>query len=239
VKASLAVPLLAIVALLMLAIAGPAYQLGVLPLSFAFGVLRWAAYVGIVAAIANAIVVVLAYRGGQRLRLALSVVAIVIAIGTIAVPLRWQLAAKAAPPIHDISTDLQNPPSFSAILPLRQGAANGLDRPAATNAAQRQFYGDIQPITLPMPREEVFEEAYELMQEREWQVINADKDKGIIEATDSTPWFGFKDDVVVRLTPWGSGTRVDMRSVSRIGVSDIGTNAKRVRDYLNDLKRGK
>lgn len=239
VNASLVVPVVAVVALLMLAIAGPAYQLGILPLAYAFALLRWAAYVAIVAAVGNAIALVLAYRGGKRVRIALSGVAIVIAVATMAVPLRWQLAAQAAPPIHDISTDLENPPSFTAMLPLRQGAPNGLDRPPATSAAQRQFYGDIQPITLPMPREEVFEEAYELMQEREWQVIDADKDKGILEATDSTPWFGFKDDVVVRITPWGSGTRVDMRSVSRIGVSDVGTNAKRVREYLRDLKQGK
>jgi len=72
-------------------------------------------------------------------------------------------------------------------------------------------------------------------QEAGWQIVTADKSSGRIEATDTTRWFGFKDDVVVRLTPWGAGTRVDLRSVSRMGRSDIGTNARRIRQYLNRL----
>ena len=57
------------------------------------------------------------------------------------------------------------------------------------------------------------------------------------EAIDATSWFGFKDDIVVRLTPWGSGTRVDVRSASRIGVSDAGTNAQRIREFLAELQQ--
>ena len=81
----------------------------------------------------------------------------------------------------------------------------------------------------------VFESAKRL-QEEGWDIVTADKSSGRIEATDTTRWFGFKDDVVVRLTPWGAGTRVDVRSVSRIGRSDIGTNARRIRQYLDQLQ---
>jgi uncharacterized protein (DUF1499 family) len=73
-------------------------------------------------------------------------------------------------------------------------------------------------------------------QEDGWQIVTADKSTGRIEATDTTRWFGFKDDIVVRLTPWGAGTRVDLRSVSRVGRSDIGTNARRIRRYLDRLQ---
>ena len=70
-----------------------------------------------------------------------------------------------------------------------------------------------------------------------WRIVTADKASGRIEATDTTRWFGFEDDVVVRLTPWGSGTRVDVRSVSRIGRSDVGTNARRIRRYLRHSEK--
>ncbi|HJR53568.1 MAG TPA: DUF1499 domain-containing protein, partial [Gemmatimonadota bacterium] len=57
-------------------------------------------------------------------------------------------------------------------------------------------------------------------------------DRGRIEATATTPWFGFKDDVVVRIRPEAGGSRVDVRSVSRVGRSDVGTNARRIEEYL-------
>ena len=69
-----------------------------------------------------------------------------------------------------------------------------------------------------------------------WEIVKADPAAGLIEATDTTRWFGFVDDVVIRVTPWGSGTRVDLRSVSRVGRSDIGTNAERIRDFLAALQ---
>ena len=79
------------------------------------------------------------------------------------------------------------------------------------------------------------DKALGIAQTEGWQIVTADKSKGRIEATDTTRWFGFTDDIVVRLTPWGAGTRVDVRSVSRIGRSDIGTNARRIRRYLAQL----
>ena len=70
-----------------------------------------------------------------------------------------------------------------------------------------------------------------------WKIVAADSTAGRIEATATTPWFGFKDDVVVRVRPEGSGSRIDVRSVSRVGQSDVGTNARRIRAYLADLAR--
>jgi uncharacterized protein (DUF1499 family) len=70
-----------------------------------------------------------------------------------------------------------------------------------------------------------------------WQVIDANEKEGRIEATDTTFWFGFKDDIVVRITPTAGGSRIDVRSVSRVGRSDLGTNAKRVRGYLKKIQQ--
>jgi uncharacterized protein (DUF1499 family) len=66
-----------------------------------------------------------------------------------------------------------------------------------------------------------------------WKIVDENQAEGRIEATATTLWFGFKDDVVIRIAPSpGNGTRVDIRSVSRVGLSDLGTNARRIRTFL-------
>jgi uncharacterized protein (DUF1499 family) len=82
----------------------------------------------------------------------------------------------------------------------------------------------------------VFNRALDVAQRMGWELVAADQASGRIEATDTTTWFGFKDDIVVRVTSWGSGARVDMRSVSRVGRSDVGTNARRIREFLDALQ---
>ena len=221
----------------LLALAGPMYRIGILGLPSAFGVLRWAAYVGIVAMLAALVVGVWTYLRRLHLPFVVAVLALVIGGVAMAIPYRWQRAAETAPPIHDISTDLENPPAFKAIVPLRRGAPNGLERTAAVADEQRKGYPDIEPLTVPQPRDQAFNRAMAVIQPLGWEVVSADKASGIIEATDTTTWFGFKDDISVRLTPWGSGTRVDVRSVSRVGRSDVGTNARRVREFLDALRQ--
>jgi len=223
-------------ALLVLALAGPMYRLGMLALPSAFGLLRWAAYIGMVAIIVALAAGVWGYW--RRLRLPLVVAALAALIGLVAVgiPYRWQREAQSAPPIHDISTDLENPPAFKAVVAERSHAPNGLERTGDVAEQQRSGYPDIQPLTVPQPRDQVFDKAMMIVQSRGWEVVSADRASGLIEATDTTTWFGFKDDIAVRVTPWGSGTRVDVRSVSRVGVSDVGTNARRIREFLDALR---
>jgi uncharacterized protein (DUF1499 family) len=69
-----------------------------------------------------------------------------------------------------------------------------------------------------------------------WEVVASDAATGRIEATATSRWFGFKDDVVVRIRPEGAGSRVDVRSMSRVGVGDLGANAERVREFLAKLR---
>ena len=95
---------------------------------------------------------------------------------------------------------------------------------------------DLAPITLSIPSDQAFDRALAAAQEAGWRIVTADKGSGRIEATDTTRWFGFQDDIAVRLTPWGAGTRVDVRSVSRVGRSDVGTNARRISRYLDALQ---
>jgi uncharacterized protein (DUF1499 family) len=223
-------------ALLLLALAGPMYRIGILALPSAFGLLRWAAYLGIVALIVAVAAGAWAYFRRLRLPFVVAALGLLVGLVALAIPYRWQRAAQSVPPIHDISTDLENPPAFKAVIAARQEAPNGLERTADLADQQRTGYPDIEPLTLSQPRDQVFDRAMAVIGSLGWEVVNADKASGIIEATDTTTWFGFKDDIAVRLTPWGSGTRVDVRSVSRVGVSDVGTNARRIREFFAALR---
>ena len=226
----------AAIALVVLALAGPAYRLGVLSLQNAFSVLRWAAYIGATGLIVALAAGALARARRSRGRLVLAVLAFIGALTAFAIPFQLQRNARALPPIHDLTTDLENPPAFDAVVPLRVDAPNKLDRSPQLAEQQRAGYPDLAPMTLPTPMGQTFDRALAAAQKAGWEIVTADKGSGRIEATDTTRWFGFKDDVVVRLTPWGSGTRVDVRSVSRIGRGDIGTNARRIRKYLQMLQ---
>ena len=237
-RLSLVATLVGGIALLLLAAAGPGYRIGLFSLEFAlFSMMRWAAYAGTAAIVVSAIAIYWTQRQRQRAALALAIVALVVGIAAAAVPFQWQRRAAGVPPIHDISTDLENPPVFKAIVPLRAEAPNSLDRSADLGDQQRRGYPDIQPLTLAVPPDRAFDDALQTAQAMDWEIVSADKSTGMIEATDTTAWFGFRDDLAVRLTPWGSGTRVDVRSVSRVGVSDTGTNARRIREFLGSLQQ--
>lgn len=217
---------------LLLLLTGPGYRIGVWALPTAFAVMRWATYGGIAAATLAA-----AALWHARGRSPLGALALVIAIIVVGVPLRFQRMAAAAPPIHDITTDTANPPEFRAVVPLRTDARNPLDYSQEVARQQREAYPDIKPLIVEMPAAQVFDRASRAAREAGWEIVEISAENWRIEATDTTPFFGFKDDVVVRLTPIGNRTVVDVRSVSRIGRGDAGTNARRIREYLAALSR--
>jgi uncharacterized protein (DUF1499 family) len=234
-RLSLVALVVALLGLLLLGAAGPVYRAG-LSLETAFGVLRWGGYVG-AAGIGAGIAAMLAARWRHQRQAAwVAGLALVTGIAAVGIPYSWQRRAGSVPPIHDITTDLDNPPEFQAIVPLRADAPNTLERPPVLVQQQREGYPDLAPLTLPLPPDRVFNRALDVAARLGWEVVESDQPSGRIEAVDTTYWFGFKDDVVVRVTPWGSGTRVDVRSVSRVGRSDVGTNARRIRDFLDDLQ---
>jgi uncharacterized protein (DUF1499 family) len=217
--------------------AGLGYRLGWWPLDTGFAVLRYAAY-GAIAAIAVSVLgLVLARPGGQRRGLYRALAGLVIGAVVFGVPWSYLRAAQQVPPIHDITTDTENPPPFVAILPLRADAANPPDYGGEEVAAQqRAAYPDIQALSTQLPPERSFEEALATAVDQGWEIVAAVPSEGRIEATDTTLWWGFKDDVVIRITPEDSGSRVDIRSKSRVGIGDIGTNAARIEAYLEQLE---
>jgi uncharacterized protein (DUF1499 family) len=232
------VPLIAVgvaaLGLVVLGIAGPAYRLGA-ALPTAYAIMRWAEYIGLVALLIATGGVVYAYRQRKWSGAIVSVLALIVALTTIVIPLTWQRRAQGLPLIHDVTTDLENPPAFQAVLAKRGNAPNSLERSPQLAVLQRDGYPDLAPITLPTPPATTFDRALAVAQAGGWEIVTADKSSGRIEATETTRWFGFTDDVVIRLTPWGAGTRVDVRSASRAGAGDLGRNARRIRQFLDDL----
>jgi uncharacterized protein (DUF1499 family) len=159
-------------------------------------------------------------------------------LGLVVGGIPWQMkrTAQRVPPIHDITTDTDDPPRFADILPLRKYSPNSADYGGPDLAAQqRAAYPDIQPVTFRMPTQQVFTQAVKAADAMGWDIVAADPEEGRIEATDTTLWFGFKDDIVIRIQSRGDQSRVDVRSVSRVGKSDVGANAQRIRAYLRKL----
>jgi uncharacterized protein (DUF1499 family) len=174
-------------------------------------------------------------RSGLRTARGRAAIALVLGIAAAAPPLYLYTQVQQLPKIHDITTNPDDPPAFEAVLPLRQGARNAVDYPPSTAAEQRKGYPDIAPLLLPLAPPQAFERAVLVARAMGWDIVASTPERLRLEATDTTLLFGFKDDIVVRITPHAGGSVVDVRSLSRVGGSDFGTNARRVRAYLGRL----
>ncbi len=161
----------------------------------------------------------------------------VIVVAVIVVLLTWAKLVHRMVPIHDITTDTHDPPQFVVVLSLRAAARNsavyGGDDVAAI---QRDAYPDIAPVDLAVSPAAAFAKAHAAAIAMGWALISTDSGAGRIEATATTRLFRFKDDIVIRVRSHGGGSRVDVRSASRIGKSDVGKNAARVRESIERLR---
>ncbi len=227
---------LALLCVLAAMLSGFGHRFGWWHYRFAFSILRWAAYVALViAGVSLALAAVAAWQGSWR-PFALALLAVAMALGTAAVPWSYLRVARAVPPIHDISTDTQNPPRFVAVLALRANAPNAAEYAGAMVAEQqRRAYPDIVALQSSLPPARIFPFVEAVARALGWKVVAIAPEEGRLEATDTTLWYGFKDDIVVRVARERSGSRVDVRSVSRVGRSDLGANAARIRAFLREL----
>ena len=230
---------LAVVALGLLAVGPIGWRAGWWHFRFAFLTLMpWAAYFGIAALVVSVLTLLLGRARIESRGIAIAIVAFATG-GLIAyVPWHYDQIRQQVPPIHDITTDPDNPPAFVAVAALREAA--GPDRVTYEGARiaeqQRLAYPEIVPMTLSLPPAAVFNRALDTAQRMGWTIVAADDAAGRIEASDRSRWFGFTDDIVIRITPSESGSRIDLRSSSRVGRSDFGVNAARVERYLSALR---
>ena len=230
---------LAAVAVVLLGLAPLGWRAGWWSYRFSLlSLLPWAAYFGI-AAVAVSVVAFLLGRSRILWRgVAIAVIAFVVGGLTAYVPWHYDQIRRAVPPIHDITTDPDNPPGFVAVVTARKAeGANPVAYEGAELAdQQRRAYPDIAPFNLSLGRDAAFARALETAKHMGWTIVAADDPAGRIEASDRSRWMGFTDDIVIRVTATDSGSRVDMRSSSRLGRSDFGVNAARIRAYLTALR---
>jgi hypothetical protein len=144
---------------------------------------------------------------------------------------------RGGPMINDFTTDLADPPSFAnaARLPANQG--RDMAYPRAFEAMQRGCCADLRPARVPLGAKEALARAQAVAQGNGWQITSTDAEAGTMEAIATTPLFGFHDDIAIRVRPDGDGTsRIDMRSKSRDGKGDMGTNVARIRAFVREVE---
>jgi uncharacterized protein (DUF1499 family) len=199
-----------------------------------FRILNWAAYFGIAGTVLSLVGAILGRPGKGRRGFLLAVAGIVLGALAFGVPGNLYRTAKRVPMIHDITTDTENPPTFVSVLALRKDAPNSATYGGPEIAAlQHAAYPDLRPLVSNIPPAQAYERARSVARQMCWKIVDENPPEGRIEATATTRWFGFKDDVVIRIAPAAdNGSRVDVRSVSRVGRSDVGTNARRIRAFL-------
>jgi len=215
---------------------GYGYQWDIWPLGLAFTLLRYSAYAAIAVSVISLISIWFLRKSRAR-AISYAVIAFLFTGIISGTALYWQHRAQSVPPIHDITTDFDNPPEFVAMVRLRADAPNPHEYDAEQASSQRQAYPQIEPLYIDYELQEVMDVAVMIVTQRGWELVAINRNDGRIEATEKLPWFGFKDDVVLRFIEDEEGhTRVDMRSKSRVGRSDLGVNARRIHQFLNELE---
>ncbi len=173
---------------------------------------------------------------------ALALIGVVVGVAPGAAFYRQYRLAHTVPPINDIATDLANPPAYVTAAANDFWRGKDMSYPVGFADSVRRGYPDLGSLVLPLPAARAYHLAHATaMDMSRWEVTGRDSAAaggGRLEATATTKWFGFKDDVVIRVAPRGPDSAViDMRSKSRVGKSDVGANAARIRSYFAALKR--
>jgi uncharacterized protein (DUF1499 family) len=232
---------LAVLALVLLAIAPIGWRAGWWHFRFAFSWLMTSSgLLALTAVIVSLPSLILGWATLDTRVMVMGLVALILGAILVYVPWQYNRTRSTVPRIHDITTDTENPPAFAAVLPARaaENAASAVYEGPDLAKLQKAAYPDVTPLKVRWPNGEAFEQALEVARAMPgWTIIASDPSVGHIEASQSSRWFHFVDDIVIRVTADGSGSRIDMRSLSRQGRSDFGVNAARIRAYMGELKK--
>ena len=228
-------------------ISGPLYQLGLIslgtallkflkiPITYGVGIAGILAIIAIVSSIRT-------YQAQFYKHSHAAIVSLFLSFFIISIP--YSLLDLKAPMIHEVSTDLESPPKFIKILNLRKNSPNASDytpvvsrygKTVNVRDEQERYYPNIKSLRVKSIKD-LFSIAEASVKKMEWTLISSNKEKGIIEAYDKSFWYGFIDDIVIRITKKEEETIVDIRSKSRVGFGDFGANAKRIRKFLTLFK---
>jgi len=231
---------LAAVALIMLALGPIGWRAGWWHFRVGFFYLMpWAGYFGVAAVMVAVLALVLGRAVISWPGVVIGIVAFIAGGLTAYAPLHYYAMGGKYPPIDDITTDTVNPPAFVAVVAslLAEDDNSATYGGARIAAQQRRAYPDIEPLVLAIPPVKAFAHALDTAHRMGWTIVDGDPVAGRIEANDRSRWFGFIDDIVIRITASGAGSKIDMRSSSRHGRGDFGVNAARIRAYLAALSQ--
>ncbi len=196
----------------------------------AFYIFGWATFIAIASLIILLIGIFKNFKNKQKKIFALSVVSILFNLPILTGAFLFNYTATLYPPINDISTDTKDPPSY-------WNMPSPMEYPEEKFASmQHEFYPDLIPLKIKQNPKKVFEKALKIVKNDGWKLVSKDEEEGQIEAVASSLFFGFKDEVVIRIKKSKDGTIVDVRSRSRIGKIDRGANARRIRKFIKALK---
>jgi uncharacterized protein (DUF1499 family) len=229
------------VAFCLLALAPLGWRLGFW--QYGFGLYRMMPVSGFVAVVAVILSVLALARDWSQLRLrdlAMLFIAVALGAALVYVPGQYWYTRNTVPPIHDITTDVDNPPTFNGVLAARaaEGAGSVDNRSPQLAEMQKAAYPDLAPVMTTLPVTRAFNEALDVAKSMpSWTIVSSDIDAGRIEASQQSRWFRFTDDIVIRVAGDEDGSRIDMRSTSRQGRSDYGVNAARIRTYMSALRK--
>jgi uncharacterized protein (DUF1499 family) len=230
---------LAVLAVVLLALAPIGWRTGLWHFRTSFSYLMApAAWVGIAAGVISLVALFWWTSNDTGTRI-MALAGLVIGALMFYMPWSYYHTLGTVPRIHDVATDTENPPIFSAAILTARAAeqGNSTDRDPKVAALQKQGYPDIAPVKTALPPAQAYERALAAAQGMSgWTIVTQDPASGRIEARQSTLFMGFTDDIVIRIAADGPGSRIDMRSESRQGISDFGVNANRVRGYIAALK---
>jgi hypothetical protein len=213
-----------------------------------FTVLQYSLFAAAAGVVIAVIAWALARRSAQSRLGLVNLFAILLGVGFLFYLGNQIATARSVPAIHDVATNLDDIPKFYRLVVRADNLKSipDLGRPGLAalpprerwKAVHREAYGDLRTVRVPWNVPETIERAEALARERGWEVVTSDPRLGILEAVDTSFFFRFKDNVLVRVRPApGGGSLVDMRSISRVGGSDVGVNAKRIRSFLSDLQQ--
>jgi len=227
----------ACVAAVVVASCGPLHRYLDVGVDVVISLFRYGFYVA-AGAVALALATIVPTRPGERRRgFVAAVLALIIGLCAAASPFTLFLQAVGAPRINDITTDTLDPPPMLVTLEMRR--AEAVTAPAYPGQAfadlQHTAYPDIAPIMIDVPPSDAFKRVDAVAMSMGWDVVARAPNDGRLEAVATTRWFGFHDDIVVRIRPDGAGSRIDIRSKSRVGRSDLGVNARRIRAFAKML----
>jgi hypothetical protein len=224
------------IGILIILVTGPGHRFGILGVQTSLLGYMAAVLLMVVAMVAGIAGLGMTSGSAGSASAALTWLAVIVAVAMTWNNFNWFQKARAAPPIHDITTDTVNPPEFVDVLPLRADAPNPPEYGGEEiSTKQREAYPDLVTIESSASAADAYEAALLTVESLGWDLAGSDAGSGRVEATDTTFWFGFKDDVVVRIRGAGSGSRIDVRSKSRVGLGDVGTNAARIRTFRETL----